>query len=107
MDMAILRVQNHMKAGPYWGHGLFSFHDDHNVDTTGHPAPVCDEGIGRWVEANERCGFLDENQLAEWFSADDILEMCAAGFWIEQIDIADIVITAVGQKQVLFRYRDN
>jgi hypothetical protein len=107
MNKTILRVQNHKRAGPYWGHGDFSFQLDHNADHAGHPAPVCDKGIERWVEANERCGFLDENQLAEWFTADDILEMCAEGFSIEQIDIADIVITAVGQKQILFMYREN
>jgi hypothetical protein len=100
MNRAILRVQNHEGRGPYAGYGGFSFHADHCEDFIGHPSPVLDRGIGRRINSRERCGFLNADQLSAWFTAENILEMCSAGFRIEEIENAEV--TAIGAKQILF-----
>ena len=98
----IWRIENEEGVGPYQGDmddsSLAELISSHNTDNT-KPAPCDDQGIRRYPEGEEICGFKDMAQVREWFDRDILIALYAEGYKLKKIVVS--VVTAVGQKQVL------
>lgn len=71
----------------------------HDRDMNGHPTPLYDKGILRYVENKEFCGFKSLTQLKKWFTLKQIKRMRKNGYTIKKVFVDEI--TAYGEKQVL------
>ncbi len=77
-------------------------HEHGYVSEDVHPCPREDIGIKRHIKrGDEFCGFKDMQQLHEWFTDEELCELELLGYQVVKIE--DIEITAIGEKQVLFR----
>jgi len=66
-----------------------------------HPEPKAD--IGRFIKSDEYCGFNSAADLLQWFRG-FIPDLLQAGY--EIVALRDVTITAIGEKQVLFKWND-
>ena len=75
-------------------------HQYHSADIDGHPNPQNDIGINRCISKNEFCGFESMESLNQWFTEEEIIEL----WWLDfkAVELNDVEITAVGEKQILF-----
>jgi len=65
-----------------------------------HPEPKAD--IGRRMESDEYCGFNSAADLLRWFRG-FIPDLLRSGY--EIVALRDVTITAIGEKQVLFKWK--
>lgn len=77
--------------------GMLHYHESTPDE---HPNPLNDKGIDRCSEPDEYCGFKDAEQLLAWFTNKEIYQLDMLGF--EIVELEEVEITAVGEKQVLF-----
>ena len=63
------------------------------------PMPLYDVGIDRSPNKNEFCGFIDEEQLHQWFSVEALQELKKLDFIVIQYVVE---VTAIGERQCLF-----
>ena len=70
--------------------------DDHE-----HPTPKCD--TGRNPKFNEHCGCDSAAKLLRWFRG-FIPDLLREGY--EIVALHNVIVTAVGEKQVLFKWND-
>ena len=100
-----LRVQRPDGDGPYQcayidkSKEVQKMHEHHNDLLQWYPSPVTDKGIRRFPQKEERCGFLDMEQLNAWFDEDELKILKADGFRVVEIEG---ILTAKGACQVLF-----
>lgn len=66
-----------------------------------HPSPYYDKGIERFIKSDEHCGFDSAAKLLRWFRG-FIPKLLQAGY--EIVALQDVEITAVGKRQVLFKF---
>ena len=97
----VFRVENKRGVGPYRNakvvENIIGHHDSDNE----HPTPYHDKGIERGAElGKEKCGFLSLEDLTNWFSSMDLYDLEKEGYTIAPVKG---LITAIGQKQVLFK----
>ncbi len=78
---------------------LDAMYDKHANPRT-HPNPYGDVGIGRNTKNYEFCGFKSMEQLKGWFTDEELSELGELGYKI--VELADVEITAIGEKQILF-----
>ena len=64
-----------------------------------HPTPFND--VGRGLSKDEYCGFDSAIKLLQWFKG-FIPDLLRAGY--EIVALNDVKVTAVGEKQVLFKF---
>ncbi|KKL19863.1 hypothetical protein LCGC14_2461160 [marine sediment metagenome] len=78
-------------------------HDAHGKHSEGniHPSPYYD--IKRPTKRNEYCGCSSAAALLRWFKG-FIPDLLRAGY--EIVALSNVEITAVGEYQVLFKWRD-
>ena len=106
MTDTIFRVEHETDgAGCYYKrYGMSNFldamHEAHSADVEGHPNPQNDVGIDRCIGEKEFCGFKSMESLCQWFMDDEISKLYKIGFPV--IELNDVKITAIGEKQVLF-----
>ena len=103
----IYRVADKDGIGPYQSELAWSLLGSHNgCDQDGnrhHPGPHQDEGIKRRPHDSEFCGFATMDDLHNWFSDDELAELAKHGYSIVK---ESGFVTAIGQKQILFRKID-
>jgi len=88
--MFTIRIQNKLGLGPYCvsredkAKAVCDLQDAHNADScsTKHPSPVNDVGINRFPEPDESCGFLNYQQLYNWFTEKELDILRKAEFHI-------------------------
>ena len=100
----VWRIEDDYRDGPYVevGKDTYEIIGSH-TSSNGHPPPIHDNGIMRYVGANEQCGFLNLKQVYDWFSKKELQELEEKGFKLKRV-LAKY-ITAIGEKQVLFERR--
>lgn len=107
----VYRIQSRQDRtrGAYHGH-VFGKHKSHIVSRmctihsdNEHPCPYFDIGINRGAERGECCGFNSAADLLRWFRG-FIPDLLGAGY--EIVALRNIMITAVGEYQVLFKWND-
>ncbi len=106
MTDTIFRVEHKTDGGGCYGSTRYgesdlldAMQDEHNSDLHDHPCPQNDRGILRPINNNEFCGFESMESLNQWFMEEEITELQQCGY--EVIELNDVEITAVGEKQVL------
>lgn len=102
--MKIWRVEDKNGIGCYQHITDHPHHYDIIIDHTentpkDHPTPINDKGIGRFIDDDEICGFLNKEQAVKWFSERDLKELREAGFELKEVEVEKI--TAIGEKQIL------
>lgn len=98
MKQQLFRIQNNKGKGPYIG-ARIPFNFAHGKGN-GHPIPGDDVGIKRMVLPEEACAFSSIDQLMNWFNGAELRKMQLLGYVITPIKG---VVTAIGEKQVLFQ----
>jgi len=64
--------------------------------------PTSAKDIGRFARVGERHGFINKKQLHNWFSKQDLKIMWDCGYYVRRYH--DVTITAIGEKQILFKH---
>lgn len=106
---SILRVEhkdNH--RGPYRdGHNgeVKEITNNHCFDLDLYPVPEDDIGIDRNPDPWELCGFKNVKQLREWFTNEELEILKRNDFIVRKLSLKDVKVTAVGERQLLFRYK--
>lgn len=106
----IYRIQSKQdkKRGAYRSHiygdrcpdAVNRLHKEHMGRDDGHPAPRDD--INRPIGENEYCKFNSAAALLRWFRG-FIPDLLRAGY--EIVALNDVVVTAVGKYQVVFKWK--
>lgn len=104
----VYRVQekHNKRLGVYQGNikvveKLLTRHTDFEGVNARHPTPFNDSGIARRAKAHEYCGFISMTDLFKWFGG-FIPELLKSGFEIAVLN--DVIVTAIGEYQVLFKW---
>lgn len=107
MTGTVYRVEHKVDGnGCYKGRGGYSNELDamfriHEANMKTYPNPSNDNGINRSAKNDEFCGFESMDSLCNWFTDDEIEILEENDFEIIQLD--NVEITVIGDKQVLFR----
>ena len=97
----VYRVEDYYKQGCYQaGACRLNKLDSHDNSIT-HPLPQNDSKINRYLRNGERCGFKDLNQAKAWFTKEELKRLAKNGYNLKRIKVEEI--TAVGERQVLFK----
>lgn len=107
INMRILRVQNEQQNGPYYTNRnkkadiICQMQDQHNAQhsVNCYPPTQMDKSILRRMKSEERCGFLNESQLYNWFSNKELKLLKENGFLVVEVFGE---ITIIGSHQILF-----
>ena len=95
--MRIFRVQDKNGFGPYLTTEWLAA--KHNADFSLWPPPHLNYDFGRSIKSFEKCGFINEAQLHNWFSDDELKQLSNKGFMPV---VVEGKITAMSENQVLF-----
>ena len=95
--MRVFRVQNKNGVGPYLTAKWLA--TKHDADFNLWPTPYRDRTFGRDIKPSERCGFINEAQLHNWFSDDELRQLSNEGFIPV---VVEGEITAMSENQILF-----
>lgn len=95
----VYRIQNSAGVGCYTGTYESKLLEYHN-DVIYHPMPLQDKGIKRHVKVEELCGFLNLEQVFNWFNKNELIMLKNLGYYLVRLQVKEI--TAIGEKQVLF-----
>lgn len=98
--MNVLRIQNEHSSGPYVNGPMELYHQI-NVELDHRPPPESDNGIDRFPNKDEYCGFENQKQLDNWFDDYGLELLESYGYFV--VELSDVTITAFGEFQVLYK----
>ncbi len=96
----VYRVENKYGEGCYQEGAMFVNDLEHHTYTDKHTSPSEDEGINRQPNNEEKCGFLNMEQVKAWFTRAELKRMARNGYDLIEKEVREI--TAIGENQVLF-----
>ena len=96
-----------VKIGPYvkYSNKRVKKMVDRHTNLELRPTPRKDKGIDRTLEAGEFCGFRNVKQLKRWFTKEELKTLKDNSFVIKRYSTYDFEITAIGERQILFKRR--
>ena len=97
----VYRIQSKQDRtrGAYWDLGLLA----HKRNKYPQPLPENDVGIDRELQKDEHCGCKTASDLLHWFGG-AIPDLLRGG--LEIVALYNVEVTAIGEYQVLFKWRD-
>lgn len=101
--LSIFRIENNKKEGCYRNNWECAYRrkmtNKHDRNKRKYPIPEEDIGICRSIKTNEICGFLNLEQVYNWFCDEELIILEKLGYNLKKIKVQKI--TAIGEKQVL------
>lgn len=101
LDMVVYRIQSKQDRtrGAYWVHPFMS-----SKNECPRPTPDQDKGIERDPTPDEYCGFNSAAALIRWFRGEILGLIYVDG--CEIVALHNVTVTAIGEYQVLFRWKN-
>lgn len=97
----IFRIEDQNGDGCYTFGCIKELQKHNGLKDKKHPIPQNDKGINREIKYGEEfCGFLNLDQVINWFTQKELLLLQQDGFYLKRLKVKKI--TARGQHQILF-----